>query len=143
AYGAPRPDYPEDADLDDILASRIAELSRLGPINPLAADEYRELSDRHEFITAQVADVESSRTGLREVIPALDHESEQTFHEAFEEVATSFERYFSVLFPGGKGRVRVADPDDRASGVIIEAQPMGKKVTQMTLLSGGERSLAA
>lgn len=143
AYGAPRPDYPEDADLAEILASRIAELSRLGPINPLAADEYRELSERHDFITAQVADVESSRTELRKVIAALDHEIEETFHEAFEEVATAFERYFSVLFPGGKGRVRLADPEDRASGVIIEAQPMGKKVTQMTLLSGGERSLAA
>ncbi len=143
AYGSPRPDYPDDADLAEILASRIAELSRLGPINPLAADEYRELSERHEFITAQVADVESSRTELRKVIAALDDEIDQTFREAFGEVATAFERYFSVLFPGGKGRVRLADPDDQTSGVIIEAQPMGKKVTQMTLLSGGERSLAA
>lgn len=143
AYGAPRPEYPEDADLEEILNTRMAELSRLGPINPLAADEYRELSERHEFITAQVADVESSRTELRKVIAALDEEIEHTFHQAFEEVATAFERYFSVLFPGGKGRVRLADPDDRTSGVIIEAQPMGKKVTQMTLLSGGERSLAA
>lgn len=143
AYGAPRPDYPDDADLDEILASKLAELSRLGPINPLAAEEYRELEERHRFLSEQMADVESSRAELRKVIAALDEEITQTFRQAFEEVAQAFDRYFTVLFPGGRGRIRLADPEDPNSGVLIEAQPMGKKVTNMTLLSGGERSLAA
>jgi chromosome segregation protein len=143
AYGAPRPDYPEDADLEEILRSRLAELSRLGPINPLAADEYRELEERHRFLSEQMADVENSRSELRKVIAALDEEITQTFRKAFEEVAAAYERYFGVLFPGGRGRIRLADPEDPNSGVLIEAQPMGKKVQQMTLLSGGERSLAA
>jgi chromosome segregation protein len=143
AYGAPRPEYPEGADLNEVLATKRAELQRLGPINPLAAAEYRELEERHEFLTSQVADVESSRSELRKVISALEHEIRDTFTSAFDEVAEAFQRYFSVLFPGGKGRIRLADPDDRDSGVLIDAQPMGKKLTQMTLLSGGERSLAA
>jgi chromosome segregation protein len=58
-------------------------------------------------------------------------------------VAQAYQRYFAILFPGGRGRIRLTDPDDPHSGLLIEAQPLGKKVSQLTLLSGGERSLAA
>jgi chromosome segregation protein len=143
ARGAPRPDHPEDADLEAILDEKSTQLRRLGPINPLAAAEFAELDERHTFLTDQLADVEASRAELRKVIKALEFEIEQRFQEAFTEVAEAFQRYFSVLFPGGKGRIRLSDPDDTLSGVNIEAQPLGKKVSQLTLLSGGERSLAA
>jgi chromosome segregation protein len=143
ARGAPRPDYPEDAELEAIVDEKSAQLRRLGPINPLAAAEFAELDERHTFLTDQLADVEASRAELRKVIKALEIEIEQRFQEAFTEVAEAFQRYFSVLFPGGRGRIRLSDPEDMLSGVNIEAQPLGKKVSQLTLLSGGERSLAA
>jgi chromosome segregation protein len=87
--------------------------------------------------------VESSRTELRKVIKALDEEIEARFDKAFREVAEAYQKYFSILFPGGKGRVRLVDPEDPKSGLEIKAQPLGKKVSQLSLLSGGEKSLAA
>ena len=143
AMSAPRPELPEDADLDALLETRIAQLHRLGPINPLAAREFRDLEERHRFLSEQMADVESSRSELRKVISALEGEIQRRFDAAFTEVAAAYEKYFEVLFPGGRGRIRLVDPDDPQSGVSIDAQPLGKKVSQMTLLSGGERSLAA
>jgi chromosome segregation protein len=143
AINAPRPDYPDDVDLTQVLEERSARLRRLGPINPLAAAEFAELDERHTFLGDQLADVESSRSELRKVIQALEAEIEQRFQEAFAEVAEAYQRYFSILFPGGRGRIRPTDPDDPHAGLLIEAQPIGKKVSQLTLLSGGERSLAA
>ncbi len=140
---APRPDVAEDADLTEMLESALVQLRRLGPINPLAAREYRELEERHTFLSEQMADVESSRAELRKVISALETEIQSRFDAAFAEVAEAYQKYFGVLFPGGRGRIRLVDPDDPQSGVSIDAQPLGKKVASMTLLSGGERSLAA
>ena len=143
ASGAPRPDMPEDANLEENLESKLAQLARLGPINPHAAEEFRDLEERHTFLSDQMSDVESSREELRKVIAALEAEIDHRFHEAFVEVAEAFQRYFEVLFPGGRGQIRLVESQDQVSGVAIDAQPLGKKVSQMTLLSGGERSLAA
>jgi len=143
ALSSPRPDLPEDTDLDELMESLVTQLRRLGPINPLAAQEFRDLQERHTFLSDQMADVESSRADLRKVISALEAEIQKRFDTAFTEVAAAYEKYFEVLFPGGRGRIRLVDPDDPQSGVSIDAQPLGKKVSQMTLLSGGERSLAA
>jgi chromosome segregation protein len=75
---------------------------------------------------------------------ALDDEIQTRFDDAFTEVASAYEGYFAVLFPGGSGRMRLSNPGDPvSSGVEIEAQPLGKKVGNLSLLSGGERSLAA
>jgi chromosome segregation protein len=143
AMVAPRPDLPEGTDLNELMESLVTQLRRLGPINPLAAQEYRDLEERHTFLSEQMADVESSRSELRKVISALEAEIQKRFDTAFTEVAVAYEKYFGVLFPGGRGRIRLVDADDHESGVSIDAQPLGKKVSQMTLLSGGERSLAA
>ncbi len=143
ALEAERPDLPEETDLEGLLDERIAQLRRLGPINPLASVEFAELDERHTFLTDQLADVESSRAELRKVIRALDEEIESRFQDAFREVAEAYQRYFTVLFPGGRGRIRLTDASDPESGLMIEAQPLGKKVSQLSLLSGGERSLAA
>jgi chromosome segregation protein len=143
AYAAGPPDLAEPGDLEEVLVTRLAELARMGPVNPLATGEYRELEERHDFLADQMRDVESSRSELRKVIKALETEIEERFQTAFGEVAAAFERFFSILFPGGRGRIRLIDVDDPDSGVTIDAQPMGKKLSQMSLLSGGERSLAA
>jgi chromosome segregation protein len=144
ALAAPVPEYDAGTDLVATLARREAELRRMGPVNPLAAEEYRELSERHAFLEAQLADLERSREELGKVIRALNEEIERRFMDAFAEVATGYEEYFSLLFPGGRGRLVLTDPEAAlTSGVEIEAQPLGKKVSRMSLLSGGERSLAA
>jgi chromosome segregation protein len=133
-----------EGDPADRLATRQAELRRMGAVNPLAAEEYAALAERHEFISSQMEDLEGSRRELRKVISALDDEIELRFNSAFEEIALAYQDLFTVLFPGGRGRLRVLDPDQGlASGVEIEAQPLGKKVSKLSLLSGGERSLAA
>jgi chromosome segregation protein len=142
ALVAPQPEV--EGDPEAALAARQAELRRMGPVNPLAAEEYAALTERHTFLAAQLEDLERSRRELRKVIEALDGEIQSRFLAAFDEIAGAYEQNFSVLFPGGKGRVRLSDPAaPLTSGVEIEAQPFGKKVAKMSLLSGGERSLAA
>jgi chromosome segregation protein len=144
ALTAPRPDLAADADPDALLESLEAKLKRLGPVNPLAAAEYQELEERAGFLEAQLADLDESRTELRKVIVALDEEIGRLFVAAFEEIATNFAENFSILFPGGTGKITLSHPDDPlTTGVDIFAQPMGKKVDRLQLLSGGERSLAA
>lgn len=147
ALAAPRPAIAGDLDhrgLEARLAEAEARLRRMGPVNPLAAQEYSDLEQRHRFLSDQVADLASSRDDLRRVIGALDNEIAGRFLAAYAEVAEAFKKHFSVLFPGGRGMLSLAEPDDPlATGVEIEAQPLGKKVSQLSLLSGGERSLAA
>ncbi|MEX0827168.1 MAG: chromosome segregation protein SMC [Acidimicrobiia bacterium] len=144
ALGAPRPEIPEGVEPEAHADSLHATLRRLGPINQLAAAEYRELSERVEFMDGQLADLEESRSELRKVIKALDEEIGRLFRHAFDDIAAKFAENFSVLFPGGTGRLELTHPDDPLeTGVEIHAQPMGKKVGRLTLLSGGERSLAA
>jgi chromosome segregation protein len=144
ALEAPRPEIPEGVDPADHVETLAARLRRLGPVNPLAAAEYRELSERVEFVKGQLADLDESRTELRKVIKALDEEIGRLFHAAFDDIAAKFAENFSLLFPGGTGRITLTEPDNvLETGVEIHAQPMGKKVGRLQLLSGGERSLAA
>jgi chromosome segregation protein len=144
ALEAERVDAPEGVDPSDHLASLEAQLRRIGPINPLASAEYRELSERAEFLEAQLGDLEDSRRELTKVITALDEEIGRLFIEAFNEIATEYEHSFGMLFPGGKGKLTLTDPDHPLeTGVMVHAQPMGKRVSKLSLLSGGERSLAA
>ncbi|NOX22769.1 MAG: chromosome segregation protein SMC [Actinobacteria bacterium] len=144
ALAAPRPEIDEDDSLEEILVSREAQLRRMGPINPLAAIEYQELSQEVDTLEAQLGDLEESRNELRKVITALDDEMTIMYRAAFEEISALYEENFSLVFPGGKGQLRMLDPTDALeSGIEIEAQPLGKKVGRLSLLSGGERSLAA
>jgi chromosome segregation protein len=144
ALAAPEPELAEDEDLVARVERLEAELRRMGPINPLAAAEYRELEERHTHITDQLADLEASRDELRKVIHALDDEIEQLFMSALDEVARNYEEFFGVLFPGGRGRIKLSDPNKPLqTGLEIAAQPHGKRVSRLSLLSGGERSLAA
>jgi len=133
-----------EGDLHAVLDSREAEFKRLGPVNPLAAQEYRELKERYDFLSTQLEDLESSRSDLRKVISALDDRIAEEFLAAFHEIAAHYEEYFGLLFPGGRGRLRLVDASNPlTTGVEVEAMPLGKKVGKLSLLSGGERSLAA
>ena len=127
---------------------RVRELERelrvMGPVNPLALEEFEALSERHAFLTEQLDDVKSSRRELSKVIRAIDDEIVRVFAAAFADVSENFEQLFATLFPGGVGRLRLTDPDDLLNtGIEIEAKPSGKNVKKLSLLSGGERSLTA
>lgn len=144
ALAAPEPELDENVDPVARADSLAAELARMGPINPLAAQEYNELDERYTDITSQLDDLEGSRDELRKVIRQLDTEIEELFMQAFAEAARHYEHFFTILFPGGKGSLKLTDPEKPLeTGLEIAAQPMGKKVSKLSLLSGGERSLAA
>ena len=120
------------------------ELEKLGRINPLALEEHAALSKRHEFLVSQVQDLKKSKADLLNIIEDVDRLVEEAFRSAWEDTARQFTHTFSVLFPGGEGRLILTDPDSMlTTGIEIEARPAGKKVKRLSLLSGGERSLAA
>ncbi|MFN8035694.1 MAG: chromosome segregation protein SMC [Acidimicrobiia bacterium] len=144
ALDAPAPEVPDGT----TLAGRARELDRelriMGPINPLALEEYDALQERHEFLQSQLDDVKQSRRELSRVIRAVDQEIVTVFAAAFDDVQRNFHDLFTTLFPGGSGRVFLTNPDDLLdTGVEIEARPSGKNVRRLSLLSGGERSLTA
>lgn len=120
------------------------ELDRLGKVNPLALEEHAALEARHGFLMAQINDIKTSQADLMTIISDVDDLVETAFRTAFEDTASHFAHIFDVLFPGGQGTLSLTDPDDMLhTGIEIEARPAGKKVKRLSLLSGGERSLAA
>jgi chromosome segregation protein len=144
ALDAPAPDVPDGT----TLAGRARELERelrvMGPVNPLALQEFDELRERHDFLQAQLEDVRESRKELTRVIRAVDREIVAVFEAAFADVSRHFDALFATLFPGGSGRVFLTDPEDMLNtGIEIEARPSGKNTRRLSLLSGGERSLTA
>ncbi len=144
ALAAPRPELADGEDPAERLASLLADLKRMGPINPLAAEEYATLSAEVEELDRQLSDLAESKADLKKVISALDAKMVELFETAFAEIAALYHENFSLVFPGGSGRLRLTDGDDAmGAGVLVEAQPAGKKVGRLSLLSGGERSLAA
>ena len=103
------------------------DLAALGKINPLATEEFEALEERNKYL-----------------IKDLDSTMVQVFKSAFDDTAEAFEQMFATLFPGGTGRLRLENPEDMlTTGVLVEASPAGKRVKQLSLLSGGERSLTA
>jgi chromosome segregation protein len=120
------------------------ELRLLGPINPLALEEFTALAERSRLIEGELEDVKTARRDLAKVIKAIDEEIVTTFTSAFADVSDNFTRLFETLFPGGQGRLRLTDPDNiLETGIEVEARPSGKNVRKLSLLSGGERSLTA
>ncbi len=120
------------------------ELKVMGPINPLALEEFEALKERHEFLDGQLNDVKTARKDLNTLIRSIDEEIVGVFSSAFADVATNFVELFASLFPGGQGGLRLTNPDDLLNcGIEIEAKPSGKNVKKLSLLSGGERSLVA
>lgn len=144
AMEAPEPEGVEGAAHEARAEALEADLRRMGPVNPLAAQEFAELDERRSFLEEQLADLESSRSEIRRVIAALDDEVRERFREAFEQVASAFAEHVGIMFPGGRGALVLTDPDDLlTSGVEITVQPQGKKISRLSLLSGGEKSMAA
>jgi chromosome segregation protein len=119
-------------------------LGLLGRVNLLATGELESVQQRHDFIVRELEDVKSARRDLHDVIREVDRRVAELFTAAFDDVAREFANLFALMFPGGEGRLTLTDPDDLlASGIEVEARPGRGKVKRLSLLSGGERSLAA
>ncbi|SEC57268.1 condensin subunit Smc [Paramicrobacterium humi] len=120
------------------------QLQRLGRVNPLALEEFAALEQRHKFLTEQLTDLTNTRKDLLTIIDELDEKMQVIFQAAFEDTRQAFTEVFPILFPGGTGSIRLTDPDDMlTTGIDVAVRPAGKKIERLSLLSGGERSLAA
>jgi chromosome segregation protein len=152
----PGADQAEDDLLDDtaipfdrrIQQRRLAEaerkLAQLGRVNPLALEEFAALEQRHAFLTEQLADLTQTRQDLRTIIADLDERMQTIFASAFEDTRIAFGEVFPLLFPGGTGSISLTDPENMlTTGIEVSVRPVGKKIERLSLLSGGERSLAA
>ena len=132
------------AEQERALATAQKDLEKLGRVNPLALEEHEALAARHKFLVDQVQDLKESKADLLRIVQDVDRLVQEAFTAAFAETRKQFEHVFGVLFPGGQGDLVLTDPEDMLStGIEIEARPAGKKVKRLSLLSGGERSLAA
>ncbi|NTW14156.1 MAG: AAA family ATPase [Candidatus Moranbacteria bacterium] len=155
---------PRDRDAlnRDIIRLK-GEAERIGAIDPLVAEEYEETNKRFDFLTTESADLRKAMGSLETVIVEMDERIEKEFSRAFDEIAKKFEHYFSLIFNGGKAelirtrvkrRARAEDQEDAEGesvetdltddlGIEITACPPGKKITSLSVLSGGERSLTS
>jgi chromosome segregation protein len=142
--GLPEPEAPEGTTLVQHAEELERKLAALGPVNPLALEELSALEERHKELESQVDDVRGARRELHEVVRTLDHEIMTSFAAASADVNEHFSALISMLFPGGTGRLILLDPDDLLNtGVEIEVRPAGRNVRRVSLLSGGERSMAS
>lgn len=135
------PQYQEILNRLEMLAQR---LSRMGEVNPLAAQEYDEINQEYVFLQEQQQDLESSIADLHATIEKLNKTTKSRFLAAFEEVSNAFENIFGRLFQGGEARMFLLDPNDPLeTGVDIEVRPPGKRPSNIMLLSAGEKALTA
>ena len=141
----PRPGRPFNREEQQKRLERAERsLGQLGRVNPLALEEFAALEQRHKFLTDQLTDLTNTRRDLVTIIDELDTTMQRIFLEAFEDTKAAFGRVFPILFPGGAGSIELTEPDDLlATGIEVAVRPAGKKIERLSLLSGGERSLAA
>lgn len=132
----------------DVIKRRVdglrSQMRHLGPINPNAVNEYDEALQRYSFLETQSDDLDRATKALKTVIAELDELMHKRFETTFDAVNRQFRHYFTTLFGGGSARLTLTNPDDLSeTGVEIVAQPPGKRLQNLALLSGGERALTA
>ena len=139
-----------EIEIDDysLAAKRLTELKSqiraLGSVNVSAIEEYKEVSERYEFLSGQISDVETSRAELNKMIDDLTGKMAEQFREQFNRINSCFGQTFIELFGGGKAELRLEDERDvLGSDIEIKVQPPGKNVQNINLLSGGEKGLSA
>jgi chromosome segregation protein len=140
---------PAEGDDREALAERVERLEKrriaLGQVNPFAKQEYDDEKARLEELSTQRADLEASLAELEKLRADLDETVRTRFADTFDAVERHFVEVASTLFPGGEGRLRLTEPDadDEQPGIEVELRPAGKRVTRLSLLSGGEKALGA
>lgn len=150
-YQLTRPEAEEEAvEIEDIadcnrrLASLRAQIKGLGHINVAAIEEYQEVSERYEFLNAQVKDARAAKEELVRMIGELTVQMKELFTESFHQINTHFKRIFVELFGGGRAELRLTDEEDVLnSGIEIFVEPPGKIIKSLSLLSGGEQAFVA
>ena len=129
---------------DGAIAGLKAKIDRLGPVNMMAIEQFDELETRHTFLTVQRKDLRDSIAATGEAIKRIDETSKERFREAFTVINKNFQETFAVLFSGGRAGLTLIDETDvLESGIEIVAQPPGKRLQNVQLLSGGEKALTA
>lgn len=145
-------------DLDPLDKDKLSELSiqdirtqmsdmkqdvkSLGQVNLMAPEEFAEVKERYDFLNGQMEDLRKAREHLNDVTREIRKESEVRFQETYKQIEENFHQMFRKLFGGGRGEFKLTEPDNPLeSGIEIYAQPPGKKLENISLLSGGERSL--
>jgi chromosome segregation protein len=140
---------PSSGEDRDELAERVERLERrreaLGQVNPLAKQEYEQEKERLVELSTQREDLEASLEELRTLRDDLEATVARRFAETFAAVERHFAEVAGTLFPGGEGRLRLTEPEDEESqpGIEVELRPAGKRITRLSLLSGGEKALGA
>ena len=128
----------------DQISQKKSLLRRLGPVNPIAQQEFQEISERSQFLTDQLQDLDKAEQDLRKIVNELDELMKKEFLKTFRKVAAEFENIFAQLFNGGSARLVIEDEEHILdSGIDIEATLPGRRKQELALLSGGERSLTA
>ena len=137
----------EEVDWDKVkeeIAELRSKIERLGNVNVDAIDEQESLEKRYNFLSNQVEDLNTSRTQLQQLISRLNKKSREKFRETFEEIRVHFQQIFRKLFGGGKADIVLEDAEDiLEAGIEVIARPPGKETRSISLLSGGEKALAA
>ncbi len=141
-YEARIPDLAPAGDLRPPLADLREQMRKLGSVNLMAPEEFAEVKDRFEFLTGQLSDLQKAREDLRKVTTEIRTESTELFMETYSMIKRNFHAVFRRLFGGGRAELRLENADaPLESGIDILAQPPGKKLESINLLSGGEKSL--
>ena len=131
-------------DIDGLITELRSKIERVGPVNMMAIDQFDELEERHEFLTVQRRDLVDSIAATDEAIKRIDRTTRERFQEAFVAVNEHFQVTFETLFGGGRAGLMLLDETDvLESGIDIIAQPPGKQLQNIQLLSGGEKALTA
>lgn len=139
-----RPQLVDRATAEEEAMRLSKRISNLGTINPDAANEYNELKERFDYLAGQLADLDSARRSLSQINRVIDARMKDDFAMTYREVDGNYQDIFSILFPGGSAHLSLDAPDDlENSGVEVNAQPAGKRIAKMSLMSGGEKSLTA
>lgn len=138
-----------DPEIDQQVAqtevSRLKQaIEKLGPVNLNAIEQYQQVEERYDFLTTQRDDLLSAKDQLFETMDEMDDEVKTRFYTTFQAIREKFNVVFPNMFGGGRAELVLTDPDDLLNtGIEIEAQPPGKKLQSLSLLSGGERALTA
>ena len=138
------PELADRGQAEDSAFKLKRRIANMGAINPDAAVEYEELKARYDYLAAQLADLDGARRSLAKIVRVIDARMKDDFVRTFAQVDENFRSIFATLFPGGQAELTLTNPDDiENTGVEVNAQPAGKRITKMMLMSGGEKSLTA
>ena len=138
------PELEDRGATEDAAFKLRRRIANMGTINPDAAEEYEQLKGRYDYLAAQLSDLDGARRSLAKIVRVIDARMKDDFVRTFDAVNKNFSEIFAVLFPGGSAELTLVNPDDlESTGVEVTAQPRGKRITKMMLMSGGEKSLTA